>query len=117
VAWQSQIRGGRLEAQCTEMANTAPVYLGDEVSAQGWRLAGVDVVACERGAETDALERACRQAPLVLVSAACAQAIDAATLRRAMSAVAPLVLVVPDPQGEVATPDLASRLRAQLGMQ
>jgi hypothetical protein len=38
-------------------------------------------------------------------------------LRRAVSALSPLVLVVPDLQGEVPLPDLAARLRAQLGFE
>ena len=41
----------------------------------------------------------------------------AAVLRAALSALAPLVLVVPDLQGDVPLPDLAARLRAQLGLE
>jgi len=95
---------------------TAPVYVGDEISAAGWRLSGVRVSVPDPGEETAALARARAEAPLVLVSAAAAARIDAAALVAAGSALAPLVLVVPDPQGEVALPDLAGRLRAQLGL-
>ena len=94
----------------------APVYVGDEISAAGWRLSGVRVSVPDPGEETAALARARAEAPLVLVSAALAARIDAAALVAAGSALAPLVLVVPDPQGEVALPDLAGRLRAQLGL-
>jgi hypothetical protein len=34
-----------------------------------------------------------------------------------MMALQPLVLIVPDAQGEVTLPDLAARLRGQLGME
>jgi vacuolar-type H+-ATPase subunit F/Vma7 len=95
----------------------AVAYLGDEVSAAGWRLIGAAVTVCEPGREADALAQARSAAALVLVSAAVAARIDASTLRRAVSALAPLVLVVPDPQGEVPGPDLATRLRAQLGLE
>jgi vacuolar-type H+-ATPase subunit F/Vma7 len=93
------------------------VYLGDELSAAGWRLAGIDAPEAAPGHETAALESALRSAALVLVSAALAARIDGVTLRRALAALAPLVLVVPDPQGEAPLPDLAARLRLQLGLE
>jgi vacuolar-type H+-ATPase subunit F/Vma7 len=96
---------------------TAPVYLGDEISAAGWRLAGVRVRVPAPGAETAALVAARTEAPLVLVSAAVVARIDAAAWRAACTALAPLVLAVPDPQGQAALPDLAGRLRAQLGLE
>jgi hypothetical protein len=40
-----------------------------------------------------------------------------AVLEAALSATAPLVLVVPDPQGRASVPDIAARTRAQLGME
>jgi len=99
------------------MTNIAPVYLGDEISAAGWRLAGVRTCVPADGQATSALADARADAPLVLVSAALAVRIDAAALREAQCALHPPVLIVPDPQGQIAGPDLAQRLRAQLGMQ
>lgn len=95
----------------------APVYLGDEVSAAGWRLAGVTVRSPQPGDEAAALAWARVQAPLVLVSAAVAAGIAAPVLRAALLALSPLVQVVPDRQGRVPLPDLAARLREQLGLQ
>jgi vacuolar-type H+-ATPase subunit F/Vma7 len=95
----------------------APVYLGDEVSAAGWRLAGAAVHTPAPGEEAAALAAACAQAPLVLVSAAVAAGIAAPMLRAALLALSPLVLLVPDRQGRVPLPDLAARLREQLGLQ
>jgi hypothetical protein len=94
-----------------------PVYLGDEISAAGWGLAGLRTGVPAPGDETSALADARTDAPLVLVSAALAARMDAAALRDALCALQPLVLVVPDPQGQVAGPDLALRLRAQLGLE
>jgi len=96
---------------------TGPVYIGDEISAAGWRLTGVRVSTPEPGRETGALASAREDAPLVLVSAALAARIDAAVLGVAAGALAPLVLVLPDPQGEVKQPGLAGRLRTQLGLE
>jgi hypothetical protein len=69
----------------------APIYLGDEVSAAGYRLAGVRVRVPESGTEAEVLGRARAEAPLVLVA--------------------------PDLLGETPLPDLAARLRRQLGLE
>jgi vacuolar-type H+-ATPase subunit F/Vma7 len=96
---------------------TAPIYLGDEVSAAGHRLAGALVRTPGAGEEAAALQWACSQAPLVLVSAAVAAHVDEAVMRERLSTPVPLVLVVPDAQGVVPLPDLAARLRGQLGLE
>lgn len=100
---------------------TEPVYIGDEISAAGWRLIGVRFATPGPGRETAALASALTAAPgaapLVLVSAAVAARIDAAALAAAAGALTPLVLVLPDPQGEVKQPGLAGRLRTQLGLE
>jgi len=92
------------------------IYLGDEVSAAGYRLAGVDARVPPPGGEGQALAAALAQAKLVLVSASVALRVPAADLRAAQRALAPLTVVVPDLQGEAPLPDLASRLRAELGL-
>ena len=83
--------------------------------ATGWP--GAIVRTPPAGEEAAALAWARAQAPLVLVSATVASAVAETTLRAALSAPAPLVLVVPDLHGEVPLPDLAARLRAQLGLE
>ena len=95
----------------------AAMYLGDEVSAAGYRLSGAGTRTPSRAEATAALQRAREQAPLVLISAALAMDIDAGALRAALSAPAPLVLVVPDLHAQVPMPDLAARLRGQLGLE
>lgn len=94
-----------------------PVYIGDEVTAAGYRLAGVEARVPARDDANAAFDDACAHAPLVFVSAAIAMHIDAAGLRTALAALRPLVLIVPDAQGAMARPDLAARLRGQLGME
>ena len=95
----------------------APVYVGDEVSATGLRLAGLQVRVPERGGEATALASACAGAPLVLVSATVAARIAESELRAALAALTPLVLIVPDLDGSTPVPDLAVRLRKQLGLE
>lgn len=53
----------------------------------------------------------------MLVSAALAAEIPESRLAAAVAAVAPLTLIVPDPVGGTPMPDLAKRLRGQLGME
>jgi vacuolar-type H+-ATPase subunit F/Vma7 len=95
----------------------APIYLGDEVTAAGYRLAGAHVRVPVAGEATVAFDEARAQSQVVLVSAAVAAKVDPVMLRSALMALAPLVLIVPDAQGEVPLPDLAARLRGQLGME
>jgi vacuolar-type H+-ATPase subunit F/Vma7 len=94
----------------------AAVYLGDAVSAAGYRLAGAVVRTPAAGEEAAALAWARTQAPLVLLSSSVASQIGDTTMRAALSAPAPLLLIVPDLHGEVPLPDLAARLRTQLGL-
>jgi vacuolar-type H+-ATPase subunit F/Vma7 len=94
----------------------APAFIGDELSAAGFRLAGAQVRIPEPGQETAALVAALADAPLVLVSAEVAARIEPAMMRDAIASRSPLVAIVPDAQGEVAVPDLAARLRTQLGL-
>ena len=96
---------------------TAPVYLGDEVTAAGYRLAGARVSVPRRGEEAAALAEARSGAPLVLISAGVASRIPESALKIALAALAPLALIVPDPVGDTPVPDLAARLRRELGLE
>jgi vacuolar-type H+-ATPase subunit F/Vma7 len=91
-------------------------YIGDEVTAAGYRLAGATVVVPPPGTEADALASARATASLVLISADVAARVPARVLAATRAALAPLTLVVPDLRGEIEMPDLATRLRAQLGL-
>jgi vacuolar-type H+-ATPase subunit F/Vma7 len=94
----------------------APYYIGDETSAAAFRLAGARVIVPRAGEDAAALAAARGNASLVLVSAATAARIPAREIDAAQAALAPLTLVVPDLREEVAVPDLALRLRGQLGL-
>lgn len=95
----------------------APIYLGDEASAAGYRLAGARVHVPAPGEEAAALAQARAEAPLVLLGAALAARIPESALRAAQAATAPLLLVVDDVSGGSTATDLPQRLRAQLGME
>jgi vacuolar-type H+-ATPase subunit F/Vma7 len=93
-----------------------PVFIGDEVSAAGYRLAGLEVRVPHDDELRATLRQACDEAPLVLISAALAERLPAAERDACLAGIAPPVVVVPDLRAGTAVPDLATRLRAQLGM-
>lgn len=92
------------------------VYVGDEASAAGFRLAGATVIIPRPGEEAAALATARSSAALVLICAATATKIATQDIEAAQAALAPLTLVVPDLRGAVPLPDPARRLRRQLGL-
>lgn len=96
---------------------SAPVFLGDEWTAAGWRLAGADVVVPESDAVADAFERACAdRPPLVLITAELASRLEAGRLHRARAALDPPVLVVGDAPGRAKPDDIAGDIRERMGV-
>lgn len=93
-----------------------PVYIGDEVSAAGYRLAGLRVYVPPEEDVLETIEHALRDAPLVLLGADLASHLPAIELDRLLSGISPAVVVVPDIRGRAPLPDLAHRLREQLGV-
>lgn len=98
------------------MASTI-VYLGEELSAAGFRLAGVDARVPPAGMETGCLEAAMREAQVVLLSIRCAAAIPPATLEPALASRAPLVMLIPDLNGTRPSIDSVSKVRRLLGVE
>ena len=91
-------------------------YIGDEATAVGFRLAGARVATPAPGEEGMALAFARANSSLIPVSASVAARISPYDTAAAELAVAPLTLIVPDLRDEGAPPDLAARLRGQLGI-
>jgi vacuolar-type H+-ATPase subunit F/Vma7 len=92
---------------------SALVFIGDEVAAAGWRLAGVDARASAAGAEGLELARALEEAQLVLVSAEAAARIPEPQLRTALRRLVP----VTDLREAMPYPDVAARMKRQLGIE
>jgi vacuolar-type H+-ATPase subunit F/Vma7 len=93
------------------------VFIGDEAAAAGWRLAGATPRVCPPGAESEALAAALDEAVLVLLAAEVAARIPEAQLRAALRRVTPVTVVVPDLREAVPYPDMAERMRRQLGIE
>jgi len=93
-----------------------PVYIGDTVSATGYRLAGMRVHVPAADEALEVIEAACNEAPLVLLGSDLASRIPSPQLDALLSRTDPAVVVVPDIRGEAPLPDMAHRLRKQLGV-
>ena len=95
---------------------SVPCYIGDEVSAMAWRLAGLRVQIPKRDELLDAVRRSCDQSSLVLLSAAVAEQLPGSELDALLARTTPPVVIVPDMRGQAPLPELATRLRRQLGV-
>jgi vacuolar-type H+-ATPase subunit F/Vma7 len=91
-------------------------FIGDEVTAAGFRLAGVSVRVPARGAETVALREEVSRAALILIGRGVAGRVDPRELQLALASASPLVLVLPDAAGLPPEVDVAARVRLQLGV-
>ena len=94
------------------------VYVGDEATAAGFRLAGAATVMPDPGDVQAALQRAIDEgAELILMSGAMAAHLPLADLETALLQAAPLFAIVPDVHGRGAPPDLALEVRSALGIE
>ena len=94
----------------------APIFIGDRVSAAGFRLGGLETRVPEPGDEERLFRRTLQEAELVVVTADVAAALPERLVREALAAGSPAVLIVPDVRGRVPAPDLGDALKRQLGV-
>lgn len=94
-----------------------PIFIGDEISASAYRLAGIEVRTPAPDALTASLEQASAETDLVLITAQYAQRLPPGQLAKMQARLRPLLLVVPDVREQVPVPDFAKALRRQLGVE
>ena len=93
------------------------VFIGDDVAAAGWRLAGAAPRIPAPGAEAATLAGALEEASLVLLAAEVAARIPDAPLRAALRRVTPVTVILPDLREATPYPDVAARMKRQLGIE
>lgn len=93
------------------------VYLGDELCAAGFRLAGVSTRVPPMGEEAAWLSLAMREAKMVLLGPRVAARLAPEELEHALSSVSPMVMVMPEFDGRLSGSDPAYRIRQLLGVQ
>lgn len=91
-------------------------FLGDELSAAGFRFAGVDVYVPEPDETLSLIRRVAGEVQLLLVTAEVAALLPGDELRRLQAGARPLLLVIPDVRGRSQPEDIGTVLRRQLGM-
>ncbi len=96
---------------------TAPIFIGDELSAAGYRLAGVRVWSPGDEELLAVFRRAREEAELILLNVEYARRLPAEEVREAQRALRPQLLIVPDIRYQYPMRDLLSRIQSQLGVQ
>ena len=91
-------------------------FIGDEVSAAGFRLCGIDVHITDGSDVIALIDKARERASLVLVSSSAVQDLNTAELDALLAGIEPVVVVVPDVRGLHEIPDIVPRIHQQLGM-
>lgn len=92
-------------------------FIGDELTATGYRLAGARVFIVPPEGAGEALAEARATASLVLVAPSHALAVPGAQLAAALASFRPLTMVVDDILGRDAPPDIEQAMRRALGVE
>ena len=95
---------------------SAPIFIGDEISAAGFRLAGVRTRTPTTDELPNSIEWACANTSLLLMTAEYAAMLPLAEKQSLLCQEMPLVVLVPDIRAKTPLPDLVTELRAQLGV-
>jgi vacuolar-type H+-ATPase subunit F/Vma7 len=93
-----------------------PVFIGDEVTAAGYRLAGARVLTPALEQTARCFDEVAQSGALILITAEHATQLPPKTLESAADR-GLLVAIVPDARRRVELPDLAARLRRELGIE
>ena len=90
------------------------VFIGDEITAAGYRTAGVTVHVASASELERELEAAGSRAAVLLLSAELAHQLPPRRLAELLSKPAPLLLLVPDVANAATPEDLGALVRRQL---
>jgi vacuolar-type H+-ATPase subunit F/Vma7 len=89
------------------------VFIGDELTAAGFRLTGIATHTPPAEGRTTAISEAAQGTSLLVVAGEYAAAVP----MKDAGAAGPLVAVIPDIRGHVGPADLAGKLRRTLGIE
>jgi len=96
---------------------SAIVFIGDELTAAGFRLTGIETIAPRPDEVAPAFAEATKRAGLVIITAALTGHLPRGELDAAMAAESPAVAIIPDVLFAAPPPDLAQRVRQILGIE
>ncbi|MBF0444898.1 MAG: hypothetical protein HQL68_04865 [Magnetococcales bacterium] len=92
------------------------VFIGDEISAAGWALAGMEVITPSAGSEEYTVREALRDTEMLIITAQIAQNITPGLLEKILTSTSVLTHVVGDMQNQQPQPDYEAQLRTKLGL-
>jgi vacuolar-type H+-ATPase subunit F/Vma7 len=92
------------------------VFIGDEISAAGWALAGMEVITPLVGSEERTVKEALRDAEMLIITYEVAQNITPALLEKILTSTSVLTHMVGDMQNQLPQPDYEAQLRAKVGL-
>jgi vacuolar-type H+-ATPase subunit F/Vma7 len=93
------------------------VFIGDELTATGFRLTGIETITPSPATVRDAFAAARRRAGMIVITAALSEHIPPSELEDALLAETPILAIVPDILARTSPPDLTRRLRGALGIE
>lgn len=94
-----------------------PIFIGDELTGAGFRLAGIRVVEAAADTVESVFRRALDDAPLVILTAGVAADLPADLVEGAVGRAGPPVAIVPAASGGPPLPDMERKVRAALGVE
>lgn len=95
---------------------TAPVFIGDEVSAAGFRLAGIRIRTPSTEELSGVISWAQKNTSLILITADYLSKLEKPLQQKLVSQLQPPVAVIPDVRLTTPLADLASEMRSHLGV-
>ena len=96
---------------------SSAIFIGDELTATGFRLTGLETLAPEPADVAAAFADSRRRAALVIVTAECARCVPEDLLGSALVADPPTVVIIPDVLARVEPTPLARRMKSILGIE
>ena len=100
-----------------DAASSATVFIGDELTAAGFRLTGIETLTPAPDEVGTTLDDARKRARLILLTADLARHVPPPVLEAALLEETPALAIVPDILLQAPLPDLGKRLRSVLGIE
>lgn len=93
------------------------VFIGDELTAAGFRMAGIRVVTPGQGEARARFDEARAEADMIYITPEFAEEVGSAVLDEAMRGASPVVLIVPDLNRALPVPNLPAKVLGILGLE
>lgn len=93
------------------------LFIGDEITATGYRQAGVRTHPVAKGQAAKAVEQSLDDTQLLLITPDCADELGGERLGALLRQAQPLLVIVPDAAGRLTLPDIDAAVDRVLGIE